>query len=402
MNREEFLRKSLALGVGLPFLPSVLLSSCGKEESIFPTLQTDFNGKVLIIGAGAAGMAAGYMLKRYGVDFEILEASPVIGGRLKRNETFADFPIDIGAEWIHTDPRILSEIINNPEVGSNIDVLTYNPQSVQSWNNGQLRSHNFISQFYSEWKFKNTTWYGFFEQYILPHVTDKIRLNSVVQTIEYGASSVRATTADNQVFEADKVLITIPIKLLQQNLISFSPALPAEKTDAISRVKMGDGIKIFVEFSERFYPDILAFGPIFQALEAEEKFVYDATFGKDSDKHILGLFAINEEAAAYTGLNSEQAIIEQFIEELDTIFDGKASQHYQSHIIQNWSAEPYIQGAYSYSFDGNQRNLVKAIKEPVNDKLYFAGEALVVENQATVHGACESAYSAVAEMLQQA
>jgi monoamine oxidase len=165
---------------------------------------------------------------------------------------------------------------------------------------------------------------------------------------------------------------------------------------------MGDGIKIFVEFSERFYPDILAFGPIFQALEAEEKFVYDAAFGKDSDKHILGLFAINEEAAAYTDLNSEQAIIEQFIAELDTIFDGKASQYYQGHIIQNWSAEPYIQGAYSYSFDGNQQNLVKAIRQPVNDKLYFAGEALVIENQATVHGACEAAYSAVAEMLQQA
>ena len=38
--------------------------------------------KVLIIGAGAAGLAAGHALAQRGIDFQILEASDRIGGRL--------------------------------------------------------------------------------------------------------------------------------------------------------------------------------------------------------------------------------------------------------------------------------------------------------------------------------
>ncbi|TNF30235.1 MAG: FAD-dependent oxidoreductase [Bacteroidetes bacterium] len=399
MKRNEFIRSSLTMGLGLPFLPSVFLSACQKDDSIFPSFETDFSGKVIIVGAGAAGMAAGYLLKRYGIDFEILEAAPVVGGRLKRAEGFADFPIDIGAEWIHTDPSILANIINDPLVSSNVEIVVYNPQTIQSWNNGQLRSHNFISNFYSEWKFKNTTWFGFFEQYLLPHVEDRVRLNTPVVSIDYSDAKVRLTTTDEQLYEADKVLITVPVKVLQDEIIGFAPALPSEKLNAINSVKMGDGIKIFVEFSERFYPDILAFGNVFSALIAEEKFVYDAAFRKDSARNILGLFAINQPAAEYTQLGSDEAIIAKFLQELDGIFDGKASQFYVKHIIQNWSAEPFIRGAYSYGFDGDQETLVAAISEPISDRIYFAGEALVIENQSTVHGACESAYSTVARML---
>ena len=398
MTRKEFIKHTLTMGLSLPFLSSLLLESCSKD-SIFPKLQTNFSGKVIIVGAGAAGLAAGYLLKRYGVDFEILEAAPVYGGRLKKAEGFADFPIDIGAEWIHTNPSILADIINNPEVKAAIDITVYNPQTIKSWNNGKLKSHNYISSFYTEWKFKNTTWFGFFEEYIVPHVLDKITLSRPITEIDYSADKVLLKTANNETYEADKVLVTIPIKILQNNQIDFVPSLPNDKIDAIDSVYMGDGIKIFVEFKERFYPDFVVFGKILQGLNEEEKFVYDAAFRKDSGKNILALFAINEKAAAYTQLNTEAEIIAQFLRELDEIFDGKASENYVKHIIQNWSKEPYIQGAYSYSFDGKQSSIVNEIKEPVMDKLYFAGEALSIENHATVHGACESAYATIGKML---
>ncbi len=399
MTRKEFIEKSLMMGIGLPFLSSALLHSCSKEDSIFPQFQTNFSGKVIIVGAGAAGLAAGYLLKRYGVDFEIVEAAPVYGGRLKKASNFADFPIDIGAEWIHTDPKILADILNNPNSNAQIDILVYNPQTIQSWKNGRLRTHNYISNFYSEWKFKNSTWFDFFEQFIVPEISNHIVLNQPITEINYAGDKVVLTTNSNETFEADKVLITTPIKTLQQEQITFSPALPTEKKEAIASIFMGDGIKIFVEFKEKFYPDMLAFGNILQALSEEEKFVYDAAFRKNSNKHILGLFAINEKARAYTQLNSEQEMINQFIAELDEIFDGKASANYLSHIIQNWSQEPYIQGAYSYSFEGNQRKIVETINTPLMDKIYFAGEALSLENQAMVQGACESGYAMIANML---
>jgi monoamine oxidase len=277
----------------------------------------------------------------------------------------------------------------------------YNPQTIKSWKNDKLKSHNYISSFYSEWKFKNSTWFDFFEQFIVPSIADKIVLNKAINQIDYQGDRVRLTTKGNETFEADKVLITIPVKALQNDRITFQPSLPKEKKEAINSIFMGDGIKIFIEFKEKFYPDFLAFGNIFKALEEEEKFVYDAAFRKDSNKHILGLFAINDKAKAYTQLGSEQEIIAKFMAELDEMFDGKATSNYVKHIIQNWSKEPYIQGAYSYSFNGDQKSIVSAINTPVLNKIYFAGEALSIENQAMVHGACESAYSMIAKMMKE-
>lgn len=399
MNRKEFIEKSLLMGIGLPFLSSTLLLSCDKDDSIFPNFHTDFSGKVIIVGAGAAGLAAGYLLKRYGVDFEIIEAAPIYGGRLKKTAQFADFPIDLGAEWIHTNPKILADIINNPNLNANVDIIVYNPKTIQTWNNGKLKSHNYIKNFYSEWKFKNTTWFDLFDQFIVPDIADKIVLNKPVKEINYQGDKVHVSTNNNETYEADKVLITTPIKTLQNQEITFQPALPIAKKDAINKIFMGDGIKIFIEFKEKFYPDILAFGNILRALNDDEKFVYDAAFGKDSGKHILGLFAINDKAKAYTQLDSELEIIEKFLAELDDIFDGKATANYVNHIIQNWSKEPYIQGAYAYAFDGNQKNIVTTINEPLSNKVYFAGEALSINNQAMVHGACESAYNMIATMM---
>lgn len=399
MTRQEFIEKSILMGMGLPFLSSTMFNSCQKDEILFPDLKTNFSGKIIIIGAGAAGLSAGYMLKRYGVDFNIIEAAPQLGGRLKKNTSFTDFPIDVGAEWIHTDPKVLAEIINNPSIDANIDILVYNPQTIMSWNNGKLRSHNYIRNFYSEWKFKRSTWFDFFEQFIVPEIADKIILNNPITEVNYEFEKVILSSLNSDVYEADKVLITSSIKTLQSEQILFKPELPLETKNAIGNIFMGDGIKIFIEFKEKFYPDILAFGNILSALEEEEKFVYDAAFRKETSKNILGLFAINEKAKAYTQLPSDDDIIEFFLTELDEIFDGKASANYVHHVIQNWSNEEYIQGAYSYSFKGNQSDIVNTINESVSNKLYFAGEALSLNNQAMVHGACESAYSTVTAML---
>ena len=61
----------------------------------------------IVVGAGAAGLTAAYdLFFEDNVKVKVLEASDRIGGRLKRApDEFADFPIDLGGEWIHTDPR---------------------------------------------------------------------------------------------------------------------------------------------------------------------------------------------------------------------------------------------------------------------------------------------------------
>mgnify|MGYP001047736483 CR=1 FL=1 len=58
---------------------------------------------VVIIGAGAAGIAAGIELQKGNINFTILEARNRVGGRAYTDrETFQSTPIDLGASWIHS------------------------------------------------------------------------------------------------------------------------------------------------------------------------------------------------------------------------------------------------------------------------------------------------------------
>jgi len=56
---------------------------------------------VIVIGAGAAGLAAAERLVAGGCAVTILEASDRVGGRVRHLEGFADFNIELGAEEIH-------------------------------------------------------------------------------------------------------------------------------------------------------------------------------------------------------------------------------------------------------------------------------------------------------------
>ena len=397
MDRKEFLKKSLVLGIGAPFF-STFLESCEKANIEIPEFEINFSGKVLIIGAGVAGLTAGYLLQQNNIDFEIIEASNTYGGRIRRLDGFTDFPIDLGAEWIHSDPSVLADIVNDTQSNAQVEFVTYNPKTIYTYKNGKYKRQNWVHNFYTEYKFKSTTWFGFFEKHIAPSVINKTSFNEPVNNINYSNNKVQVTSK-NQTFTGDKVLVTVPIKILQNNTIEFSPNLPTHKTEAINNVKMEDGIKIFIEFKERFYPDIILFDTIFKNLFSDGKAFYDVAFGKDSSRNILGVFAINEDAKAYTSLENDQAIINKVLGELDQMLDGKATKNYLKHYIQNWNDEPYIQGSYSSGHNGNRSRIIETLAEPVNKKVYFAGEAMSDNNQATVHGACESAFASIKDIL---
>lgn len=397
MTRKEFLKNLATLGIGLPFLGTIV-SSCEGYELIDPTTKIDYTGKVLIIGAGAAGLTAGYILHQNNIDFQIIEASPMYGGRVKKSTTFTDVPIDLGAEWIHTDPSILSTLVNDTTNDVDIETIRYRPQTHAVWKDDELKSRNFAKHFYAEYKFKNTTWYDFFEKFIVPDIAAQIIYNSPINEVDYAGDKVIVKTIHNESYTADKVIITVPTSILKNNSITFRPAFTNEKKEALSRAYMPDGIKVFIEFSERFYPDMLSIGSLLGD-DAQERIFYDAMFRKDVDKNILALFNVGESASEYTNLATDTDIINTIMSQLDEIFDGKPSDTYQQHIIQNWSKEPYIQGSYTHYTDEDKAT-VEALAKPIGNQVYFAGEATVYEEGATVHGAALSAYYAIQHMFE--
>ena len=120
MKRKEFIKMCGILGVGLPMHLS--LAACGKDDDI-----KDPPGKVIVIGAGPAGLSAAYLLRQRGIEVQVLEAAGYHGGRVKTNTDFADFPIPLGAEWLHVEKTVLDEIINDNAVSVDVNTTPYNP-----------------------------------------------------------------------------------------------------------------------------------------------------------------------------------------------------------------------------------------------------------------------------------
>lgn len=366
MERKEFLKLCGILGIGLPAHFSLL--ACTTDEN----LLSDFKGKVLIIGAGAGGLSAAYLLSQRGVDFEILEASSIYGGRMRINTSFADFPIPLGAEWLETNPSIFQEIVNNPQVKIDIKTVVDSPDR----------------------KFVGSSWFNFFDEYILPPIKTKIKYNVLVQSIDYSGEKIKVRTK-NAEYMADKVIVSVPVKILQDKEVTFVPNLPQEKQDAIANIPIWEGFKAFFEFTENFYGDGYEY-----AIRPEtdgQKIYYNASFGQNTKKNILGLFAVGKPARDFLSFNDKD-LKASILNDLDKLFNKRATSSYLKHISQNWNEEPFIKSGYISDYA--DWRAVKAIGKSVAGKVYFAGgEYTDGEDWVSVHIAAQSAKVAVTELL---
>ena len=446
MNRRKFLKQSTLLSIGGLLLPSALLSSC-RPDTLFE--GPSFQGKVLIIGAGAAGLYAGYILKSKGIDFQILEAAPNYGGRIGKLTGFANFTIDVGAQWMHGKNSIVSDLVkasdtpitlddsnekywfNNELVSSlprdineifeeeeNVPDVSFADFAVQNGYGDEYKniveaiagdSGADASQISAYWKiieeenwnsgdddFKfEETYFDLIEKQIAIHVQDQIQLNTAVKQIDYSGPIIQVTDTNNNVYTADKVIVTVPITILKSGDIEFMPALPTEKTTAFSKIGMDAGMKVFLKFSAKFFDENIIGGSICAAYA-------DDSIGKAQDDNILLAFIMGQQAEYLTSLGSDAAITNALLQELDTMYNGQATASFVASHVQNWTTNPFVRGAYSYSTVG-MGDARKVASESVAKKLYFAGEAMNINgHHQTVHGAIETGYREVINLLNDA
>src|SRR6266481_4282937 len=66
--------------------------------------------KVAIIGAGPAGLTAGYILSKEAVDVVVLEADPVYIGGISRTVTYKDFHFDIGGHRFFSKSKAVEDL----------------------------------------------------------------------------------------------------------------------------------------------------------------------------------------------------------------------------------------------------------------------------------------------------
>ena len=311
---------------------------------------------------------------------------------MRRNLEFADFPIPLGAEWLHVERNIFDEIVNDPQISIDVETTPYDPEVDFGLFEGVEIGVRDIG-FTIDQKFINSSWFDFFEKYITPSVREQILFNQVIESIDYSKDKVIVKSRSNS-YTAEIAIVTVPVKILQNEMIEFVPALPDKKQNAIQSVKVWDGCKAFIEFSEKFYTTFVGFD--IRPESAGEKLYYDAAYGQKTSKNILGLFAVGTGTLPYVQLSDEE-LKSYILQELDEIFDGKASENYIKHLFQNWNAEPYANGAYITDQENWRR--VRTLGESVDNKLYFAGDAYTTgEDWSSVHTAARSARRAVDEI----
>ena len=409
--------------------------------------MADFNENILLIGAGVAGIYAGYLLQRHGIEFQILEASDRVGGRLGKLEGFADYPLDLGAEWLHGKKSLMGKLVKRTQTAitqdkskerywfrnklkkkTPIDVwdffeqedlpdISYRDYATQEGLGEEYRyivegvagdfgaSAANISAYWKikeeeawnsgnkDYKFARTYFDLVYEHLAVP-VLDKIRLQSIVSRIDYSGEQIVVEDSEENLYFADKVLLTVPITILKEGDIEFVPPLPEEKVSAFQQIGMEAGMKVFLKFSEKFFhPGI--YGGKYCAAYADE------IIGKLGKDHVLLAYIMGEQAAYLSALREEAMIVSILLEELDEMYAGKATPAFLDAHVVDWMAHPFIRGAYSYSTVGmgNARSIAA---QPVASKLFFAGEAMNLNgHHQTVQGATETARREVGRMLNQ-
>mmetsp|Transcript_12426 Transcript_12426/g.36081 ORF Transcript_12426/g.36081 Transcript_12426/m.36081 type:complete len:432 (-) Transcript_12426:1-1296(-) len=381
-------------------VPSLYVDSDDISSSI------DGDSSIVIIGAGAAGLYAAYTLEYLGyTNYHILEASDRIGGRMRETVDFIpDRPIDLGAEWIHVDSKILEDLILFDDDTSSPPprTINYQPQTYGFRNSafGTFR-FNIIKHFYAETKFYNSTWFSYFRDSILTRIPpSKIQLNTIVTNIQYNNNDLVTITSKSSSSDAkttttcNRVIIAVPATVLQDEdaMITFDPPLTNEMTNAINAVDLQDGVKLFFEFERKFYHDQFFVASMWETAFGDYSVTYfDGLFRKDSAYHMVTVLDVGENSLV--DLDDDE-IVEHFLDELDDMYDGKARKHYRNHVVMNWSKEPYIHGTWTeggVSFD--------KLSKPIGNKLFLAGE-YVHEEFSTVHAAALSGRRAAEAALQ--
>ncbi len=99
MKRRSFLKKTAATAVGLSLGASACRSNQKKHT------------EVLILGAGLSGLYAALLLEKRGIDYQILEGSDRVGGRLYTNDQFS-VPLEWGGATINEDYKRVINLAN--------------------------------------------------------------------------------------------------------------------------------------------------------------------------------------------------------------------------------------------------------------------------------------------------
>jgi monoamine oxidase len=218
-----------------------------------------------------------------------------------------------------------------------------------------------------------------------------VRLNTTVSRIDHRGRTIRLET-DRGTIEADHVILCVPTTVLAREAITFDPPLPA-KHAAAADLPLGLADKVFLHVAGADLPrNGHLTGNPYSGKTASHRLspfgwpLIESFFGGDC-----------AEGLAHEG---DGAAADFAIGELVALLGSDWRQRLSPLASTRWRAEPHIHGAYSHARVGaaGQRAVLAA---PVDNRLFFAGEACSTSDFSTAHGAYETGVAAARAVLLQ-
>lgn len=423
--------------------------------------MTPLQTTVAVIGAGAAGLAAARRLRERGIDAVVLEARDRIGGRAHTViAPDGTTPVELGAEFIHGTPAVTFDLLR--ETGAHaidevwesaelrdgrlqpgedvfkdtreiLDRVDANApdQSVEAFLraippgtaserelqrvrrlvegfDAAITTDASVRAIAEEWRsetngsqFRPSNGYAPLMEHLANTSRDRILLQTRVDTIDWRPGDVRIrATRDGEPFEvrAQRAIVTLPTGVLAAGSVRFTPELPQKKRDAIAAIATGPVVKVALYFRSAFWEHVdggrFAGVAFFQAPESPFPTLWTQL------PHRTPLLVAWAGGGAVQRLQASHGdMVAAALDTCETLFPSvDVRAELVTAYYHDWQTDPYARGAYSY-LRVNAGNAREVLATPVEDTLYFAGEATSNDEEGgTVAGAIESGHRTANEM----
>ncbi|CAN7005469.1 hypothetical protein IGI04_009281 [Brassica rapa subsp. trilocularis] len=213
---------------------------------------------------------------------------------------------------------------------------------------------------------------------------NRLKLNKVVREVQQSRNGVVVKTEDGSEYEANYVIVSASIGVLQSNLISFQPPLPKWKTEAIQKCDVMVYTKIFLKFPRCFWPC----GP------GQEFFIYAHeqrgyfTFWQHMENaypgsNILVVTLTNEQSKRVESQSDEETLKEA-MSVLRDMF-GPTIPYATDILVPRWWNNRFQRGSYSNYPMISDNQLQRNVKAPFG-RIFFTGEHTSEKFSGYVHG----------------
>jgi len=204
----------------------------------------------------------------------------------------------------------------------------------------------------------------------------EVRLSVVVTKIQWKFGQVEIVTDKNEKFASRTALITVPVTLLKRQAIIFEPAL-TQHEEALHHLEGGGVIKFLIEFKDRIWERK---DSIYRQMPGLNFLFSDAFVPTWWTQNPVGVPLLTGWLAGpvtKTLRQDDRTLLNNAFKSLAYLFDcteEQLSSEVRAAKVINWAEDPYAFGAYAYKTLKTSTAL-KVFSEPVENTLYFAGEA---------------------------